>query len=179
MAGGIYYHGLIAVNFAGELYNALKGKPCGPWTAPSACEFPAPLCSPTPTSVWSAARRCSIRKTPPARPSSTPGLSSRFSPPPPKDTTAARIHRLSPARVSRRMGLDQSTRTPRRDLLPSSRRRLGAARFSGLDAKARIRCLDIELPLADIYAHVVFPPRLRAAAVREPNSLRVFVFKVP
>lgn len=159
MAGGTYNHGLIAANLMGELRSALKGKPCHVADSTVRVRVPrTPLYTyPDMTVVCGEAQF---------------------------DTHDSRGETLINPRVIIEVlsptteGYDRGEKFSRYRQLDSMEEYVLVSQdtpnvetffrqgdgawllraFQGLDAKARIGCLELELPLKEIYANVKFPP---------------------
>jgi Uma2 family endonuclease len=158
MAGGSREHSLISANVIGELRNRLKGKPCQVYDSNLRVRIPHTVLYTYPD----AAVICGQAEPDPADPSGESTLNPRLI-----------VEVLSPSTEAYDRGekfgmylqidsLEEyvlvSQATPRIETF--YRQESGAwlfRWFSGLEATARLRCVDVGLPLAEIYAGIRFP----------------------
>jgi len=159
MAGGGGDHSLIILNVMGELRNRLKGKPCLAYESNLRIRVPRhPYCTYPDGSVI-----CGSRETDPKDKSGQTFTNPRLI-----------VEVLSPSteaydrgeKFSRYRDIDSfqeyvlvTQTTPRVEVF--FRQPEGTwlfAPYSGIEAVAKLRSLDITLPLAEIYAGVSFPP---------------------
>ena len=160
MAGGTADHSLILVNVIGELRNRLKGKPCRAYESNLRIRIPRTVLYTYPDiSVI-----CGPRQSDPTDPSGETMTNPRLI-----------VEVLSPSteaydrgeKFDRYRKLDSlqeyvlvSQSTPRIEtFLRQPEGNWLLTPISGITAVAKLRSIDVELPLAEVYAGVEFPPQ--------------------
>lgn len=156
MSGGTYEHALIATNANRAIGNRLAGKPCRVIDANMRIATPQRMLYADGTILCGAPQF--DPRDPTGQSLSNPrAIVEVLSPTTEKyDRTTKFDHYLALASFEEYILIYPSE--PRvESFLRQPDRSLNYLYFSGLDAIARIRCVQIEIPLAEIYADVTFP----------------------
>jgi Uma2 family endonuclease len=174
MAGGTEYHGLIAANVGGAMWSRLRGKQCRFYASDfrvGVRNYPTftytdghVICGPTQLDDRDPTKQTALNPT---------LIVEVLSPSTEAYDRGAKFKRYMHAESLQEYVL-VSQEEPRVEVFfrqPGGTWLLTP--YSGLDATARLRSIDVELPLAEVFLNVVFPPDPDKAASSEasPSTL--------